>query len=76
MIGAPSPLRDDLVNLTKRTLVNKCAGLRPESDDLLSLNNDPDRLLMAAVKTSLRDLARRWKILDEEIKALNRQIDV
>lgn len=76
MIGAPSPLRDDLVNLTKRTLVNKCAGLRPESDDLLSLNNDPDRLLMAAVKTSLRDLARRWKIVDEEIKALNRQIDV
>ena len=30
MIGAPSPLRDELVVLTKRTLVNRCHGLRPE----------------------------------------------
>lgn len=74
MIGAPSPLRDELVVLTKRTLVNRCLGLRPETSDLLSLSGDPDRLLLAAVKTSLRDLARRWKALDEEIKSLNRQI--
>ena len=26
------------------------------------------------LKTTLRDLARRWKTLDEEIKAANRQI--
>ncbi len=76
MIGAPSPLRDELVMLTKRTLVNRCLRLRPETDDFLALTNEPDRLLMAAVKTSLRDLARRWKALDTEIKALNRQIDV
>lgn len=75
MIGAPSPLRDELVVLTKRTLVNKCAGLRPETDDLLSLAGDQDRLLLAAVKTSLRDLARRWKSLDTEIKALSHQIE-
>jgi transposase len=75
MIGAPSPLRDELVVLTKRTLVNRCLRLRPETDDLLSLSAHPDRLLMAAVKTSLRDLARRWKALDEEIKGLNRQIE-
>lgn len=74
MIGAPSPLRDELVVLTKRTLVNRCLGLRPETADLLSLSSEPDRLLMAAVKTSLRDLARRWKVLDEEIKSLNKQI--
>ena len=30
---------------------------------------------MAGVKTSLRDLARRWKNLDDEIKTLNRQIE-
>lgn len=30
---------------------------------------------MAAVKTSLRELARRWKALDAEIKALNHQIE-
>jgi len=75
MIGAPSPLRDELVVLTKRTLVNRCLRLRPETDDFLSLSGDPDRLLLAAVKTSLRDLARRWKLLDEEIKGLNRKID-
>jgi len=75
MIGAPSPLRDELVVLTKRTLVNRCQGLRPETDDLLSLASDPDRMLMAGVKTALRDLARRWKALDTEIKTLNTQIE-
>jgi transposase len=75
MIGAPSPLRDELVVLTKRTLVNRCLRLRPETEDLLTLTTDPDRLLMAAIKTSLRDLARRWKALDLEIKTLNRQLD-
>jgi len=75
MIGAPSPLRDELVVLTKRTLVNRCLRLRPETDDLLSLSDDPARLLLAAVKTSLRDLARRWKTLDQEIKSLNRQLE-
>ena len=30
---------------------------------------------MAGDKTALRDLARRWKNLDEEIKTLNRQIE-
>jgi transposase len=32
-------------------------------------------MLMAGVKTALRDLGRRWEILDDEIKALSRQID-
>src|SRR5215213_6474970 len=68
MIGAPSPLRDELVDLTKRTLVNRCLRLRPETDDLLTLTSHPARLLLAGVKTALRDLARRWKTLDAEIK--------
>jgi transposase len=76
MIGSPSPLRDELVVLTKRTLVNRCLRLRPETEDLLTLQAHPDRLLLAAVKISLRDLARRWKALDQEIKALNKQIEV
>lgn len=75
MIGAPSPLRDELVVLSKRTLVNRCLRLRPETDDYLSLAADPQRMLTAGVKTALRDLARRWKALDEEIKTLNKQID-
>jgi transposase len=75
MIGAPSPLRDELVMLTKRTLVNRCLRLRPETENFLVLAGDPDRLLLAGVKTALRDLARRWKVLDEEIKTLNKQIE-
>ncbi|MDP3969764.1 MAG: IS110 family transposase [Nocardioides sp.] len=75
MIGAPSPLRDELVVLTKKTLVNRCLGLRPETGDLITLAEDPDRLLMAGVKVSLRDLARRWKALDDEVKTLNQQIE-
>jgi transposase len=74
MIGAPSSLRDELVVLGKRTLVNRCLRLRPETNDLLSLAEDSQRLLIAGVKTSLRDLARRWKALDDEVKDLNRQI--
>ena len=75
MIGAPSPLRDELVDLTKRTLVNRCLRLRRETDDLATLKADPERLLMAGVKSALRDLARRWKTLDDEMKALNSQIE-
>lgn len=76
MISAPSPLRDELVGLTKRTLVNRCLRLRPETDDLAALRTDPPRLLMAGVKTALRELARRWKTLDAEIKTLSQQIAV
>jgi transposase len=76
MISAPSPLRDELVNLTKKTLVNRCLRLRPETDDLGTLTGDPGRLLLAGIKTSLRDLARRWKSLDDEVKALDLQIGV
>lgn len=76
MIGAPSQLRDELVDLTKRTLVNRCLRLRPETDNLLSLAAEPERMHLAATKLSLRDLARRWKTLDEEIKQLSAQIAV
>lgn len=75
MIGAPSPLRDELVALTKRTLANRCLRLRPETSDLLSLVAEPERMLIAGTKTSLRDLAQRWKALDDEIKTLNKQIE-
>jgi hypothetical protein len=75
MVGAPSPLRDELVVLTKRTLVNRCLHLRPETGDLLTLAGDPQRLLLTGVRTALRDLARRWKALDEEIKTLNQQLE-
>jgi transposase len=76
VVSAPSPLRDELVTLTKRTLVNRCLRLRPETEGLIDLVGDDDRLLLAAVKMALRDLAKRWKALDEEVKSLSRQIKV
>jgi transposase len=75
MIGAPSAVRDDLVELTKRTFVNRCLALEPETENLLELIDDADRLVLASVKLTLRDLARRWKALDAEIRALSCQID-
>jgi transposase len=74
MISAPSPVRDELVELTKRTFVNRCLTLEPETEDLLELIDDPDRLVLASVKLTLRDLARRWKVLDAEVKELSHQI--
>ncbi len=60
--------------LTKRTLVNRCARLRPESDDLVSLVGDPERLLVCGSKHALRELARRYQALDAEVKELSAQI--
>jgi len=74
MIGSPTALRDELVKLSKRTLVKRCAGLRPETEDLGELIEKPERLHLAAAKRTLRDLAHRWLALDTEIKALDRQI--
>jgi transposase len=74
MISAPSPVRDELVDLTKRTFVNKCLALEPETEHLLELIDDPDALVLAGAKLTLRNLARRWKILDAEVKELSHQI--
>jgi transposase len=63
------------VSLTKRTFVNHCLEQRPETEDLLALIDEPDRLLRATIKLTLRDLARRWKTLDAEVKTLSRQIE-
>jgi transposase len=74
MIAAPSEIRDDLVALTRRTFVNRCLELEPETEDLIGLIDEPDRLLLATLRLTLRDLARRWKTLDAEVKTLSRQI--
>lgn len=75
LISVSAPLRDELINLSRRTLVNRCAGLRPDTDDLIELFEDPERLQVATAKRALRSLARRWLDLDLEIKALDRQLE-
>ena len=37
VICAPEPLRDELIALTKRTFVNRCLRLRPETENLIEL---------------------------------------
>jgi len=74
MVSAPSLVRDDLIDLTKRTLVNRCLALEPETGNLLELIDNPERLVIAGIQTALRDLARRWKLLDAEVKELSAQI--
>jgi transposase len=75
MIGAPSEVRDELVGFTKRTFVNRCLALEPETEELLELLDDPERLVVASTRFTLRDLARRWKTLDREAKELGRQLE-
>lgn len=74
VICAPDALRDELIRLTKRTFVNRCLRLRPETENLLELVDQPERLHLAGSKLALRNLARRWKQLDDEVKLLSAQI--
>jgi transposase len=74
MFSGPSEVRDELVELTKRTFVNACLALEPETENLLELVDEPDRLVIASVKLTLRDLARRWRALDHDARGLGRQI--
>lgn len=73
-VVAPVPLRDELMKLTGRSLVNRCASMRPEAVEMLEIVDDHHRLLLFGTKTALRDLATRWRSLDAEAKALAKQI--
>lgn len=73
-VVAPDPLRDELIRLSSRSLVNRCLRLRPELGELHQIAEQHDRLLVAGAKTALRHLAARCKTLDAEIKALSTQI--
>ena len=72
VVGCSGELRDELITLTKRALVKRCAALEPDAADLLDLIGQPDRLQLAASKQALGDLARRWLDLDAEVKALDK----
>lgn len=71
VVSAPAPLHDELVTLSKRTLINRCVALQPDTDELLE---DLDHLELAAATRALRDLAHRWLTLDTEIKSHDQQL--
>jgi hypothetical protein len=62
--SAPEELRQPLLNLKTKTLVQVCAALGP----------GPLTSTIAATKTTLRTLARRWQQLQAELDQLDRQL--
>lgn len=64
LISAPDELRDRFRNVRKSDLIERCSRLRPGTDG-------PD----ASVKTALRRLARRCKMLNEELADVDAEID-
>ncbi len=58
IITAPAELREELDELTKMTLIDRCAGFR----------SGPVATPLAATKHVLRGLARRWQQLQVEIR--------
>jgi transposase len=64
LYSAPEELRQPLLGLKTKALVRACAGLRPGA------LTSP----MAATKTSLRTLARRWQQLQAELDRLDLQL--
>lgn len=65
IVTAPEELRAELQPLSKAKLRERCAALRPGSLD------SP----LAAAKHALRALARRWQVLEREIKEHDRLLD-
>jgi hypothetical protein len=58
LVTAGPDLREQLQPLTKMALIDRCAGLRP----------GPVTTVGAATKHTLRSIARRWQLLNDEIK--------
>jgi transposase len=65
LVTAPAPLREQVDGLPKAALIRTLVQLRPAADLQMPLN---------AAKFSLRGLARRYRLLDEEIDELDVQI--
>ncbi len=57
IVNAPPQLREELQPLSKMALIHRCAALRP----------GPITTLTASAKHTLRAVARRWQLLNEEI---------
>jgi transposase len=64
LYSAPEELRQPLLGLKTKALVNACAAMRPR----------PLTSTTAATKTTLRTLARRWQHLQGELDQLDRHL--
>lgn len=68
IVTAPEPLRDHLTGLPTATLMRTLAGLRPSVADAAAGE------VTAAVKMTLRSLARTWQRSGDELTELDRVI--
>jgi transposase len=66
IVTAPAELREQFDGLTDKSLLERCAGLRPGAIDTTT----------ASMKHALRSLAKQWFVLDGEIPARDRVLDV
>ena len=67
LVTVPAVLRESIDAKTGRAKANQCLALRPD----LSRLDEP----LQAAKMALRSLARRIRELDEEVGALDQQLD-
>ena len=65
LVTAPTEVRERLEGLPNKTLIGRCAALRP----------GPLSTPTASTKQALRALARRWLALSEEIEAHDATLD-
>jgi transposase len=65
VVSAPEPLRAQVRSLATEALVRRAAGFR------LGLVSTP----AAAAKPAMRELARRWLVLDAEVGRLDAELD-
>ncbi|MDP9485627.1 MAG: IS110 family transposase [Actinomycetota bacterium] len=65
LVTAPDNLRDELRGLSTAKLVRRAAGFRP---------GDLPEDVASATKFSLRSIARRYRVLSEEIRELDGQL--
>jgi transposase len=65
VVSAPDEIRDELIRLKTKTTILRCASMRP----------GPGRDPVSTTKRVLRSLARRHRMLDDEIGALQVELD-
>ncbi len=65
IVMAPDPIREQLRHLSTPNLVRTCSAYRVDGA------SDP----ASAIKLSLRSLCRRYVVLDQEVRSLEKELD-
>lgn len=74
VVTAPADLRDQLRGLSSGALIDACSRLRPGRHHGDLPGSGGQKAVLAAVKSALRHLARRYQHLAEEIRDLDDEL--